>query len=204
MKRFTTTALVLGIAALFAIPFVTGTGFAQGWGSGIHGGNGYGHAQGMMGAGQMNAQGHMGAGHMMNGRHMRGMHGSGWMGNRADIPEEYRLNETQRKQLQEIRTNFLKETVELRTNLQTTRLEYREALNNSNTFTTELKQLQSNVSELQSTLANKRLDSREQVKNILSEEKLQYYGRNQHFLMGTGMHGVMGAGTCWNYTGQVE
>ena len=197
MRRFTTTALVLGIAALFAIPFLTGTGFAQGWGSGMHGGQGYGHGPGMMGPGHMNAQSHMGSGHMHEGRHMRG---SGWMGNRANISEEHRLSADQREQLQELRINFLKNTVDLRTKLQTARLEYQQALKNAETSTNELKKLQNRVAELRSELANRRLDSRDQMKNILSEEQLQYYGQNRHFLMGKGMHGAMGAGTCWKFT----
>jgi len=182
MRYFTKSTLVAALAVVLAVPLVFGTGFAQGWGNGMMQGD-RGQTLGMRGPGHMGS-GHMGYGHMGRG-HM-------W-GNQTVIPEEHRLDSDQRGRLYDIRSDFLKRTADLRAELQSARIDYRSALNESDTKTSTLQSLQEKVSDLRSELANERLESREQMQKVLTKEQWGYYGNQNHLLMGAGsMHNSRG------------
>jgi len=174
------TGLILLIAAALATPFFLGTGFAQGWGGGTHGGmmgNGY----GMMGNGRG----------MMNGQ-----------GLSQNVPEKYQLSDTQQEKIQGIRDSYFDKIQSLQNQLRAKQQQYDAALrNNANTET--LNARRNAIQNLWDQIGEYRLDARKQVNQVLTADQLAYYGSGHHFLMGVGMygHGSMMYGSTNGYTG---
>ena len=180
------TGLILLIAAALATPFFLGTGFAQGWGGGMHG-------AGMMHGNQTSA-GHMGAGHMMSGT---------WGQHMQNVPEQYRLSDEQQAKVDRIRESYQDQVTPLIEQLRETRQAYAAEFNSEEFNAQKVKQLRDKASQIQDQISERRIATQKQVNKILTEDQLAYYSNHHGLLMGMNwdnMHANYGHGYCWDFT----
>ena len=120
------------------------------------------------------------------------------------------LTPEQRDQLEAIHKKFYEETVQLRNDLMVKRAELNAALNTTNPDVEKAKGLQKEISDIQGTLAQKRIDRVVEERKINPEAR---YGYGQGYGWGHGRHmrdddygrggsgrmkGGFGPGSCWN------
>ncbi len=182
MKR---TGYILLLTTVLTSPFWLGSLFAQGWSS-MHSGNmmGNGNGYGMMGSvDMMNSGGMAGNGQsMMSGYGLAG-HGYARMsvnGSNANIPEQYRLSDRQRKKIRKIQTAYLDEIQPFQKQL---------------VAASE----PAGVQKLREKIQAVNFKTRKQINKVMSGDQLAYFGEGHHFLMG--MNGGMMAGGGYNNCG---
>ncbi len=162
MKQYKTT--LAGVAVIAVLGFV---GFAF-----AHGGSGYGGNQ------------------MGYGNHMGGMGYGPHMGY-GDSNRYAGLTDEQAAEIEKARESFLSTTNELRNNIYQKGLELRSELSKQDLDTDKLKAIQKELSELEGSFDQKRLDYELEVSKVAPEARRGYGGRMMGMGPGYG-------GNCWN------
>ena len=165
--------MVIGIVAIFAI---AATSFA-GWGRG-QGGYGY----------------HMGPGYGMHRGWADGPRGYGGQGYQSDLSDE------EITKLDQERRAFFEATSDLRENLYQKELELRSELAKPEPDAKKAAGLQKEISNLESELAQKRLDQQIKIRKDFPRSGYRGQGYGQYGRgMGRGMYGGggYGPGSCW-------
>lgn len=190
MKIRKRSGLYLLLAAVIALPLLFGTGFAQGWGRGMHAPRGMNSGYGMMGAGRM-GYGQMGMryGHMGN---FRGMMGSGQMRWSQMLPGQYQLTQDQQQTIGKIQTEHQKAMQTMMQQYQDLRIDYYNALRQPDVSKKDLAAKRNALNDLEGQLDDSRVDTWQQIRKVLTKEQQQYLAEN-NIGPGMGWGAMMGA-----------
>lgn len=149
---------------VFVVLFLLSSVFAQGWGYGM-----------------------MDYGSMMNGRNMMGgmMGGmmrpgmmNGMMGNWQNMPKQYRLTPEQRQAIWNIRNEYQPKVLSLNRELNATQLELRGYEARPEADPRKIRDYRNTILELEKKIGDYRLQAREKMNKILTQEQKTYWNGN--------------------------
>ena len=171
MRRKKLIELLVASGAIIGILFFFTAVFAHGWGPAMMGGRTSGPGS------MMNGQNMMGGG-MMGPNMMYGGMMNGMMGNWQNVPEQYRLTPEQNQSFKDIREEYKPKILPLNRELRATQMELWGYEARPQTDMGKIREYHNKIFDLEKNIDDYRLEARERMYKILTEDQKAYWGSN--------------------------